>query len=434
MVATAASAQEAGTNGVTLGVSQNLSYSNNLDLDAAESSGVRAITNLNFAYGTATRVEGIQFTASTGLEFGDDDGSVNGIIDPLIGLSYRREAKNAGITASANFRQAEVSSILGTQALIDAGFITIDNGTQTDLNYSVGLDFGRTDPISGSLTYTNNLRRYTDTEDPSLLDFDNDTLAAQLNLRFDDRITGRISASVTNYTEDGGFERTSSNFGVGANFAISQTLSVDTALSYNETEVTEAGTTTVADGLGFTLSASQALKDGSLSAQLASSVNENGRSTTINVSRAMELRNGNLSFSLGGVRGEDDDFDPTYSVGYSQELPKGAQVSIQASQTFETSGDGNDAINTNVAASYSAPLTVVSSFQATANYRETSGLDTTEDDASRLDLGLTYQHSLAQDWGLVGGYSRSFTTEDGEPDQTSDTVFVGLTKNFEWRP
>lgn len=434
LIATTAPAQDAGGNGVTLGVSQNLNYSNNLDLNAAESSGVRARTGLNLTYSTATRFEGIQFNASSGLEFGSDDSSANGLIDPIFGLSYRREAKNAGITASANFRQSEVSSILGTAALIDAGFISIDNGLQTDLNYSLGLEFGRTDPIGGSISFSNNLRRYTDTEDPLLLDFDNRTLAAQINLRFDDRIAGRISGSLTEFVEDGGIRRNSTNFGVGATLAVSQTLSVDTSLSFNETERTDATGTTVTDGLGFSLSANQTLKGGSLSARLASSVNENGRRTTINVARAMELRNGNLSFSVGGVRGEDDGFEPTYSIGFDQELPRGAQVSVQASQQFQTSGDGNDAINTSVEASYSTPLTEVSSLQATANFRDTNGLDTSEDDASRLDLGLSYRHSLAQGWGLVGGYGRSFTSEDGEPDQTSDTVFVGLQKNFEWRP
>lgn len=434
LVANAAVAQDAVNNGVTLGVSQNLSYSNNLGLNSAETSGLRSITNLNLGYATATRVEGVKVTASTGLEFGSDDGSANGLIDPVFGLSYRQESKNAGFTASANYRQADVSSVLNTQTVVDSGFISIDEGVQTDLNYSLGFDFGRTDPVSGSLTYAGNTRRYTETSDATLLDFDSNTLTAQVNLRFDDRITGRLSASLTEFVEENGLKRNTENYSIGANFAVTQTLTVDAALSYNETNRTEGSVSTSTDGLGFTMSANQDLKDGSLSARLASSVNENGRRTTISVSRELELKNGALSFSFGGVRSEDDSFDPTYNIGYNQELPKGAQFSVQASQAFETSGLGEDAINTRVAASYSAPLTTVSSLEATANFRNRQGLDTSADDASRLDLGVRYRHSLAQDWGVVGGYNRSFTSEEGEADQTSDTVFVGLQKTFEWRP
>mgnify|MGYP002621465074 CR=1 FL=1 len=138
---------------------------------------------------------------------------------------------------------------------------------------------------------------------------------------------------------------------------------------------------------------------------------------------------------MGGVKRESDDsFDPTYSLSFAQELPRGAQLSLQASQEFQTIGTGDEAINSRVSANYSTPISTVSSLTASVNYRDTNGLGTNTDNATRLDLGLSYTHSLAQDWGLTGGYSRSFASEDGEQDRTSDTVFVGLQKTFEWRP
>ena len=427
-------AQDSNPNGVTFNVSQNLNYSDNLDFNAAETSGFRSQTALSLGYSSETRVEGLQFSASTTAEFGTDDGAANAFSDPLLQLSYRRESKNAGIEAGINFRRADVSSILGSQALIDAGFITIDNGFQTDLGTSIGFDFGRTDLISGSISYSSDSRRFTETSDPDLIDFDSRSVSARVNLRFDPRITGRITASRTDFDEDGGLQRTTTSFGVGANFSVSQTLSVDASINSNETERTEAGSTTVNDGIGFNLTASQQLQGGSITASLASSSNENGRRTTLSFGRELELRNGSLNFTLGGVRDDDGNFDPTYNVSYAQELPRGAQISVQAGQAFETSSAGDEAINSNVAASYSRPLTEVSSLSATANYRQTTGFGSNDDDASRLDLGVSYQHSLAQDWGLVGGYNRSFATEEGEPDRTSNSFFVGLQKTFDWRP
>ncbi len=427
-------AQDAG-NGLTFSVSQNLSYSDNLDFNAAENSGFRSVTGLSLAYNSQTRVQGLQFSASTNAEFGSDNDAENAFTDPLFNLSYRRDSKNAGITAGLNFRRAEISSILGTQDLIDAGFITIDNGFQTDVGYNFGFDFGRTDPLSGSLTVGGSNRSFTETSDPTLLDSERRSVAAQVNLRFNPAITGRLRASFSSFEEDGGVTREQTSVGIGASFAASQTLSFDASINLDETERTDTGVTTRTDGLGFAVSAAQVVKGGRLSAQVSSSENENGRRTSLNFGRNFELRNGTLDFSVGAVRRDNvDGFDPTYSISFAQALPRGAEVSLQASQAFETNGSGDEAINTSLAASYSAPLTPVSSLSATANFRNTNGLGGEIDDASRLDLGVSYRHELAQDWGLVGGFNRSFATEEGEPDRTSNSVFVGLRKSFVWRP
>lgn len=434
LFATAAGAQETAPNSVTFDVSQNLSYSNNLGFDQAERSGARAVTALAFGYNSSTRVQGFSFSASTNATFGTDDIVENGITDPVFRLSYNRESKNSGVKASVNFRQAEVSSIIGTQALIDAGFYTIDVGQQTDVGYSVSYDFGRTDPISGSLTYSGNSRDYTNTTDPDLLDTDQNTLAGELKFQLDPRITARAFAQYSTYEEESGFERNSSRYGVGADFAVTKTLSVNASVSQNEVERVENGVSTTTDGLGINMGVTQAVPDGQYTANVATTRNENGRRATLRLGRQMELKNGNLGLSFGGVSVDGDSFDPLYGITYAQELPRGAALSLEASQAFQTSSSGDEAINSKAALNYSTPVTAVSSLQASANYQQTLGIDNSVDDASRLDLSLSYRHELAEDWGLVGGYTRSFATDEGTPDIGSDTIFVGLQKRFEWRP
>lgn len=434
LFATAAGAQDSAPNSMTFDVSQNLSYSNNLEFDESELSGLRAVTGLAFGYNKATRFEGFNFTASTNATFGTDEIVENSFTDPLFELSYFREAKNAGLTASLSYRQADVSSILGTQNLINAGFYTIDVGEQTDLSYSAGLDFGRTDPISGSLSYSGNRRDYANTSDPDLLDFDENTLAGQVNLRFDPRITGRIFGNRTYFEEEDGFERISTRFGIGADFDVTKTLSVDASIFQNQVDVTDGGATSRTDGLGYSLRVTQDVPNGSYTANLSSNGNENGRSTTLRLGRDMELKNGNLGFSFGASSSGGGGFDPLYSISYAQELPRGAQMSINASQEFQTSTSGDEAINSRAALNYSTPLTAVSSLQASANYQQTAGLTADVDDSSRLDLSVSYRHELTQDWGLVSGYSRSFATDEDKADISSDTIFLGLQKRFEWRP
>jgi len=432
LLGTTAVAQD---NGVTFGVSQTLEYSDNIDFNAAENEGFRSSTALTFGYVTKTRVDSLSLSASTTAQLGTDAGADNAFTEPLLRLAYERNVKNAGINVNLSYRQAEISSIIATEELMDAGFIQIDNGLQTDIGYSFGVEFGRTDPVGGTIRYSGSTRRYTETDDPAMMDRDNETLSAQLNFRIDPRITARATASQSRFEElNDGIARDSTQLGLGVDFAVTKTLQVSTSLNYNEVERTEAGVTTTSDGLGFSVSATQETPTGPLTATLSSQVNENGRRTSITASRSLELRNGSLSFSVGGSQGEDDTFDPQYSLNYAQELPRGAAISFRASQSFETSSTGDEAINTQLAAQYSRPLTEVSRLSASANYRETNGIGANVDDASRMDLGLQYQHDLVQDWGLIGGYRRSFASETGEPDRTSNTVFVGLEKTFAWRP
>ena len=55
------------------------------------------------------------------------------------------------------------------------------------------------------------------------------------------------------------------------------------------------------------------------------------------------------------------------------------------------------------------------------------------EDSQRLNATLSVSQSLTQDWRLVGGYTYSQAEDETDGTTTSNTVFVGISRNFDWR-
>ena len=109
-------------------------------------------------------------------------------------------------------------------------------------------------------------------------------------------------------------------------------------------------------------------------------------------------------------------------------------LSANLSQSFNVANDGAETVYTSMKLSYQTALTRVSNISTAFTFRDSKGVNVDGEDASRMDLSVRYRHELARDWGLVGGYTYSYATEDGQDDRSTNTVFVGLDKTFNWRP
>ena len=66
--------------------------------------------------------------------------------------------------------------------------------------------------------------------------------------------------------------------------------------------------------------------------------------------------------------------------------------------------------------------------------RNINVLSATGNDTTRVDLNLTYRRNVSRDWALVGGYRYSILASDVNEDVESNTVFLGLSRTFAWRP
>ena len=424
-------AQDEGAGGtnMTLGVSQRLSYTD----DTTTSDGAFiATTGLNFGLSSATKVDTITLKTGSGLAYDSDTGEVT-LIDPTLSLAYGQTSKNAGFSGTFGYREVDVSSSTEVTAGTDT-FLILDDGTRVDAGGSVSFDFGRTDPISGSVTLSHNRLWYRDTTSADLVDQDTTSVSGALSLRLDDRITTSLTAGVTKRTTEDDVDTTTVSLGGGASLAYTKRLTLDAGVRYSQISQTSSGVTAESSGIGYSFGADYEMPDGAITGSLNSSVDENGRIYNGRIGRQMKLKNGSLGLSFG-LSGRDlTELAPLYTFRYKTEVTRGADASLQLSQSFATNDSGRQAVNTTLSASYAQPLTKVSSLGASIQYRSTMVTNFTDEDTSLLDIGVNYTHVLAQDWGLVTGYSHSRTASDTAADSQSNTVFVGLKKDFTWRP
>jgi len=57
-----------------------------------------------------------------------------------------------------------------------------------------------------------------------------------------------------------------------------------------------------------------------------------------------------------------------------------------------------------------------------------------DEDTSRFDFDLSYNREVTRDWDMVVGYTHSRSTSDTATDRDSNTIFLRLQRDFEFRP
>ena len=414
-------------------MSQTLRYSDNQDLSEDPTSAFSARTNLGLTYSSQTRNQSFTFGANTGLVLSPNDDVETGIVEPTYRFSYGRTSKTAEFNISGSYRSFDLNTFIDDEDP-ETDLTVLDSGTRTDVNGSIGLEFGKDQPLGGSLTVTGSNRDYSGTTDPELIDTTTINANGVLRLRFDDRITGRLTAGLTEIDEDGGTDQTTIRFGTGVDLAVNPTLTVGLDLNYFDIESRTGNATDREDGFGLTATANQSLPNGSLSGRVSTSIEQNGRRNSFSVSRNWELKNGNFGVTLGGSDSSETDFAPLYGLNYSTELVRGGNLSASLNQTYSIESDGDEALNSSFNLAYSQALTRVSNLSTSLAFRDTNRLSGDIEDASRWDFNVQYRHSLTRDWGLVGGYTYSFATSEDTEDRDSNSIFVGVDRAFQWRP
>lgn len=427
LFACAVNAQDAGGLTGSLSVSQRLSYGTSTGFVGG--GDLQAQTNVGLSLASQTRSQSFSLDVGSGLAWSSEDTTSFEFANPNFRLSYGRESKNAGFSAGLTYRTVDLESQFVLETL-DGDFTVLGSGTRTDASASVGLEFGRTDPIGGSLSASHRIIRYDGTLDPELLDSDTTNVSGQVNLRFDPRITGRVSGSWTYVDQSDGSTRTTTSVGVGAALEVNQTLTTDIGLNYS---IVESSTSATREGFGLSASLSQTLQNGSLTGSISTDIGGSGRATNINIGRSMSLQNGSVSASIGGSFTDDSGFSPLYGFSYETEIVRGGNLSANLTQVFNATLDGEEAVRTNLSVNYNKALDRVSSISSGFTFRDNNVTSTTGEDSSRLDLNLNYRRELAQDWGIVGGYTHSISREDGEADRSTNTFFLGVDKTFNWR-
>ncbi|GIT89280.1 hypothetical protein [Roseobacter sp. OBYS 0001] len=435
----AAHAQEALPPGITASfdVTQRLEYSDNPDLDIEGDPDFFGRTILGFNLESATSLQNFSLGLGTDIEEGRNDKSSVDLTNTFLRLGYDRATRNASIGTSLRYRESDATTTFFDDDF-DNDSNAIDQDTGTRQNYGFGLigAIGVEAPIGASFDVDYSEVRYSGTDDPDLTDQSTLDTSAQVSFRIDPRIIPRLTAKYFNFDARGdGTNRETTGFGAGVLLEFSPLLTGDFEATYDSIERTGDEVATD-DGVSFSAELTRDLTNGTLGARLSSEVSSNGdgRRGFFTVNRDMDLsRRAALSYSLGGTRSENSSFEPLVDVDYVYALPT-SQISFGLSQQFNTNSDNEEQINTTLNAGYQHQVNSLSSIGADFSLFDRNELGPQADDGRRVDFSLSYQYALTRDWGLVSGVSHILSTSDSEEDRSSNTIFVGLQRNFSWNP
>jgi hypothetical protein len=420
----------------SLDVTQRLEYSDNPDLDVNGDSDLYGRTLLNFGLASDTKVQAFALNLGTEIEEFRDDNSNN--LDPrnYFGtIRYDRNTRNARFGLRGEYRNTDVDGDI-TEEEFDQDSNVINQTEGTRKFYSIGVEgaVGREAPIGANFAWRYSEIKYdggSNQEDNSTNDF-----RGQADFRIDPRITTNLTARYIDFDTNGdGVDRKTTGAGAGVVLEVSPILTTSISLSYDR--IKRSGDETGTDkGISGVINVTRDMPNGSLGLTFESDVasNDNSRRSFLSVNRDMELPRGSLSYSLGVTSaGSAIGLNPLVDVNYTHIRPT-QQISLGLSQRVNTDEDNNEEINTSLRASFDQQINNTSSFGINASFFNRNQLGDNQNDGRRFEVGLTYRHDLTRDWGLVGGYSYTRSTEDNDRDRNRNTIFVGLQRSFDWSP
>lgn len=388
-------------------------------------------SDLGFFYSSQTRRQSFLIDMYGGVDITESDGLENGLQDPRLLLDYGLENRNSALDLALRYRRSDINSLVFDEDLIDPPEV-LDDGTRTDASARLGLELGREAPFGAEMSLGYASGTYSDTTSPSLQD--SEEVDGFLRLRFD--ITSRIRANTTYFMSDldrdGGIDVRTETLSVGVAMIISPVL--ETQVDIGTTRVIQTGTVprTVDEGPFLALGAIRALNNGALNGSLISDLDENGRRTTLEFARELELPAGFLSFGAGLSQGSgSSDLQPLLSFGYERDLPRG-NFGIDLSQRFRTDSAGNEVLDSLLAMRVQQELTPRDRLSAAVRVRnsnQTGGVDT-----RFAGIGFDYSRDLTEDWAFVSAYEHTRRTQGTGGEDSDDTFFIGLSTALQWRP
>lgn len=392
-----AAAQEGGLRYV-FSLSERLEASRNPGLSTpAGDDSLNAVTSLSFGLTSSTQTEELSLALDGGLRLSQTGSEAvdTGIDGPQLAFGYERSAANASFSASLDYSDARIETLRPlSDFLNEDGEVELPSnpddlvgtGIRRATGASVRLDLGTAAPLGVSLEAGFDRTDYADVSDADLVDSQSLSLGATARLRLSETLSGDVSLTQRIYeAEDAAATRRVTQ---GLDIGLAQEISPRLSLSA---------------GIG----ASVAQTDGDAAE----------KSTTARVGLDLALPNGGLAFDISQDSAE---------ISWQQDLPRG---SIGAALSHRPDADGTG--STSVAAlNYSQSLSAVSGLNLGLSYSDFS--DPGENDVARADLTASYTHSLTEDWGLSVGANLSRRDEATEGAANSSTLFLSLSRSFEF--
>jgi hypothetical protein len=435
---------EAPTPSLIFSIGERLEVSDNPDgVEDPEEAGVYLRTDAGLAYLSETQVSTLSFGLDAGVEsgqFGDGQGFDNRLDTLGSALSYTWTSTRAELTFGAAYRRVRLDDDDALfDVLLDDEFEDEDlipsGGYRETRSASLGLTLGRDMPLGFALGLDYLDIDYEDAPDSE----PRRSYGGEAAVRFtvspvlDLGVVARADREERDDEED--YENEERTLALTASYAASPILSLSGEIGKTRSETmrtTIGGTrfTETTEGVTVGASAELARPNGTIGVAVESGLDENSRRNVVQVFRTLEYPLGELAFSLGASQQEGGDVSPVGSLNYSRETARGA-FTVAYDQSISTDDD-SDRIRSRLALAYEQQINNVSSWRASVDYAsvEFSSGAVEDDETSRIGASLAYRRDITQDWVMTAGY-RHDLTDDGDADERrSNTVFLGVSRDF----
>ncbi len=401
---------------------------------AVDNGDVIGITPIDLEFRSGSRIQTLQFSMSLPLEMNDPDH--DGLVslgDAQARLLYRRGVRNAAIETELSYREVD----LDRDILFDRetnSLVTLDRGRAAYSNARIGYVFGQQARFGGELGLGYSRQDYTDTTDPSLHDSETRQGNITLYLEPTSLIRARILASESRIDSDGGTDSRISRAGIGASMQVGKLTNLDIELARSDIHREENdGSEERAKGPSWRLNLTHARPLGDWSLALSSDPGTHGRRESFTLGRVLKLPDYSLSASLG-LSHFQDNYDPIFQIGYDRNLDRLSKFQASLRRAAVTDDDGDEAINTDILASYSRQLGPLSSLSASIRYRESNVQTGTREDARTMALSVSYSRSISSRLSLVAGANVIRGRDSNGSREDDDRIWLGLSRSFDWLP
>jgi hypothetical protein len=434
---------------MTLDVDQRFGYDTNQGLTSGgEEDSKFATTQLTFGLKTESPIDSLSFTASSDFRFingPDDPGTAFDVDNSALRLNYRRDTGGSALIFGTRYRRSDVDTTLPFSDFIDpnSGQIVLPTdldklngtGTRNDLGFNGSLDLFKDAPFGLILNASHNLLTYSNTTDPSLARTERLNLGATVRLTFSPVLQGNINVEHGTFnSENIGMEKSfNNNTSFGLIYDASPILQYHGNIGYSVAETTEgigiARMTTRHEGVSGSFGAIIEVPNGTISPEISSSIDTNGRRNTFDVGRVYELPNSSLSGSLGVTRGKANRTNVIGSLSFKKMVPNG-DINTQFRRYVSNDSNDDERLYSALSVGYNHNINNASSILLSASFTTSNTINVSNSN-SRVNASATYVYDLTKDWNISTGYI--YRQEDDAASKIADShsIFFGIGRRFD---
>ncbi|WP_417250404.1 hypothetical protein [Celeribacter sp.] len=415
--------------GMTFTVGAEVWWEDNPNLSPSGGDGIFAAgVPLSYSLGWSSPTTWLTIDADTGIEFSEGD---TRWYEPDVDVTFGHETARTRLTATADYARHDVTSSGYSTASDGRADYTAGTGMVTQAGAKLRFDGG----LYGPLTYGVELsQRVVDFSEPnSATQYDNTTAqvvgSLGATLRPGTRVT--LDADYTRFSGDDpdATERHDATVDVSLYQDIDRVTQARVMVGYADLETRSRVGEDSRSEFPFLLQLRRETKSGLAHLTYSTKVNTDGAWQTLEMSRNIKTRNGEVSWALGAVRTDVGDLRPIGHLAVETEGPNDA-LAFEVRRSFGYALGGEKTITNRATVSYDHQFDDVSGLGLSLN---AVALDGEMSSAAKLASELVYRRALLDDVTMEAGVRVNVLDAVDADLAQSNSVFFAVKKSFQTR-